>query len=85
MLRWHGRGRGRYGSRSGARSIEVARANLPAEILTVQADAEHLPFARDSFDLVMSIGVLHLVADAGRVLRRIVRLVRPGGHLHVYA
>jgi SAM-dependent methyltransferase len=41
------------------RSIDVARSNLPAEVLTVQADARHPPFASGVFDFVMSIGVLH--------------------------
>ncbi len=65
-------------------SIDVARRNLPASVLTVQADAEALPFAPASFDLVMAIGVLHHLPDAERALRAIARHVRPGGHLHVY-
>ena len=65
-------------------SIDVARANLPADVLTVQADAEHLPLANASFDLVMSIGVLHLLPDAERALSRIAPFARPGGHLHIY-
>ncbi len=40
------------------RSIDVARRNLPPQVLTVQADAERLPFEHRSFDFVMSIGVL---------------------------
>jgi SAM-dependent methyltransferase len=65
-------------------AIEVARRNLPAEVLTVQADAERLPFADGSFDLVMSIGVLHHLPDPPRALQKLVRLVRPGGRIHVY-
>jgi ubiquinone/menaquinone biosynthesis C-methylase UbiE/uncharacterized protein YbaR (Trm112 family) len=66
------------------RSIDVARANLPPEALTVQADAERLPFAPGTFDLVMSIGVLHHLPDPQRALQRIAPLARPGGHVHVY-
>jgi glycosyltransferase involved in cell wall biosynthesis/SAM-dependent methyltransferase/uncharacterized protein YbaR (Trm112 family) len=66
------------------RSIDVARRNLPAEVLTVQADAERLPFAPESFDLVLSIGVLHHLPDTQRALARLVPSVLPGGHLHVY-
>jgi ubiquinone/menaquinone biosynthesis C-methylase UbiE len=66
------------------RSIDVARSNLPPEVLTVQADAECLPLAADSFDFVMSIGVLHHLPDPGRALRRIVPLARPGGVVHIY-
>jgi hypothetical protein len=65
-------------------SIDVARRNLPVEVLTVQADAERLPFAPSSFDLVMSIGVLHHLEDPQRALNHLVQYVRPGGHLHVY-
>jgi 2-polyprenyl-3-methyl-5-hydroxy-6-metoxy-1,4-benzoquinol methylase len=65
-------------------SIDVARRNLPPDALTVQADAESLPFERDTFDLVMSIGVLHHLPDTGRALRAIVPYARPGGHIQVY-
>lgn len=65
-------------------AIEVARRNLPPEVLTVQADAEQLPFEPDSFDMVMSIGVLHHLPDPAAALRSIARYVRPGGFLHVY-
>jgi len=66
------------------RSIDVARANLPQEVMTVQADAEDLPFAPKAFDFVMSIGVLHHLPDPQRALERIVPLAAPGGHVHVY-
>jgi 2-polyprenyl-3-methyl-5-hydroxy-6-metoxy-1,4-benzoquinol methylase len=90
-----GTGSGRHSlhaARAGARvvavdlgaSIDVARRNLPAAVLTVQADAEDLPFATESFDLVMSIGVLHHLPDPNRALRSIARFARVGGHVHVY-
>ena len=66
------------------RSIDVARRNLPSEVLTVQADAERLPFAPETFDLVMSIGVLHHLPDTQRALAGLVPFVSVGGHLHVY-
>ena len=65
-------------------SIDVARRNLPASVLTVQADAERLPFAPESFDLVMAIGVLHHLPDPDRALQSIVRYARPAGHVHLY-
>lgn len=65
-------------------SIDVARRNLPASVLTVQADAEALPFEPESFDLVMSIGVLHHLPDTERALRSITRYAKCGGHVHVY-
>lgn len=65
-------------------SIDVARRNLPAEVLTVQADAEDLPFEPASFDMVMSIGVLHHLPDPYRGFMSIVEYAKPGGHVHVY-
>jgi SAM-dependent methyltransferase len=62
----------------------VARRNLPPSVLTVEADAEALPFEPGSFDLVMSIGVLHHLPDSERALRSIARYAKPGGHVHVY-
>ena len=65
-------------------AIHVARRNLPPEVVTVQADAEELPFEDGAFDLVMAIGVLHHLPDPRRALNSIGRLVRPGGFIHVY-
>jgi ubiquinone/menaquinone biosynthesis C-methylase UbiE len=65
-------------------AIHVARRNLPPDVLTVQADAEELPFEDASFDLVMSIGVLHHLPDPRRALNSLARLVRPGGYIHIY-
>lgn len=45
----------------------------------VQADAENLPFADDSFDLVYSHGVLHHTPDTPRTIREIYRVLAPGG------
>ena len=66
------------------RSVDVARRNLPHEVLTVQADAERLPFAPGVFDFVMSIGVLHHLPDTERAFRSLVPVVAPGGRLHIY-
>jgi ubiquinone/menaquinone biosynthesis C-methylase UbiE/uncharacterized protein YbaR (Trm112 family) len=65
-------------------AIHVARRNLAPGVLTVQADADELPFADEAFDLVMAIGVLHHLPNPQRTLRRLARLIRPGGHIHVY-
>jgi SAM-dependent methyltransferase len=90
-----GAGSGRHSyeaHRNGARviavdvseAIHVARRNLPADIVTVQADAESLPFKDAAFDLVMAIGVLHHLPDPWRAMNSIGRLVRPGGFIHIY-
>jgi SAM-dependent methyltransferase len=65
-------------------AIDVARRNLPERVLTVQADAEALPFDHGTFDLVMSIGVLHHLPDPATALRAISPYARPGGYVHVY-
>jgi SAM-dependent methyltransferase len=65
-------------------AIHVARRNLPADVVTVQADAEELPFDDAAFDLVMAIGVLHHLPDPRRALKSLARLVRPGGYIHIY-
>lgn len=46
----------------------------------VQADARRLPFAARSFDLACSsYGAVPFVADPGRVMREVARVLRPGG------
>jgi 2-polyprenyl-3-methyl-5-hydroxy-6-metoxy-1,4-benzoquinol methylase len=65
-------------------AIHVARRNLPTDVMTVQADAEELPFRDAAFDLVMAIGVLHHLPDPRRALQSLARLVRPGGYIHIY-
>jgi SAM-dependent methyltransferase len=90
-----GTGSGRHSywaSRLGARvvavdlgaSIDVARANLPAEALTVEADAEDLPFDEGAFDLVLLIGVLHHLSDPPRAMVSVSRYARPGGLVRLY-
>jgi len=46
-----------------------------------EGDAEHLPFADDSFDIVYSWGVLHHSPDTPRAFCEVHRVLRPGGTL----
>lgn len=48
-----------------------------------EADAEHLPFADNSFSLVYSWGVMHHSPDTSRAFREAHRVLRPGGVLRV--
>ncbi|MEV0902533.1 methyltransferase domain-containing protein [Actinoplanes sp. NPDC049802] len=50
-----------------------------------QAYAGDLPFAGGGFDVVLSSLMLHHLDEAGRdrALREVVRVLRPGGRLHV--
>jgi ubiquinone/menaquinone biosynthesis C-methylase UbiE len=64
-------------------AIELARKNfqlhgVAAEDLRV-ANAEALPFADDSFDVVYGHGVVQYTADPERLLRECCRVLRPGG------
>ena len=48
----------------------------------VQADAQRLPFAAASFDLVMSaFGAIPFVADSAGTMCELARVLRPGGRL----
>ena len=52
-------------------------AGLPGNF--IQGDAESLPFANDSFDLVYSHGVLHHTPDTAGAIREVYRVLAPGG------
>lgn len=54
-------------------------ARLGLEARAVRGDAHDLPFASESFDTVVSAGVLEYLPDAPRALREIGRVLRPGG------
>lgn len=63
-------------------SIELVRRRFEFEDQTADlrvADAEALPFADDSFDLVYSHGVLHHTPDTQRAVDEIHRVLGPGG------
>jgi SAM-dependent methyltransferase len=64
----------------------VARAEARAQALGASercrfsiASAERLPFSDGAFDAVTAMGVVEYVADDGRALREMARVVRPGG------
>ncbi len=68
--------------------LEIARERYVdfIERLRFQhADAFELPFPAGSFDLVVCRHLLQAVPHPERVLAELVRVTRPGGHLHVIA
>jgi SAM-dependent methyltransferase len=69
-----------------SRSVDVAVANLARfpNAVVLQGDLMAPPFAPGSFDVVMSIGVLHHTPDTRRALESVARLVAPGGRLAVW-
>jgi ubiquinone/menaquinone biosynthesis C-methylase UbiE len=68
------------------RHAELAQMHLQAFGLdgtVVVGDAEHMPFADDSFDRVSSNGVLHHTPDMNAALREIRRVLRPRGEARI--
>jgi SAM-dependent methyltransferase len=49
----------------------------------VEGEAEHLPFADESFDVVISNGVIDLVPDKDVVFAEIRRVLAPGGRIQI--
>jgi len=69
-----------------AAAITLVRKRLALEGLdahTLVADAEDLPFAEGSFDLVYSWGVLHHTPDTQRAIREVHRVLRRSGEARI--
>jgi arsenite methyltransferase len=49
----------------------------------VEGEAEQLPFADGSFDVVVSNGVIDLIPDKDAVFAELYRVLRPGGRLQI--
>jgi ubiquinone/menaquinone biosynthesis C-methylase UbiE len=62
-----------------ARQLRAKAAGLTIPVEVVEAPAEALPFADDSFDTVTLTLVLCTVPEPGRALAEIARVLRPGG------
>ena len=63
----------------GSLSTTAAALGLSDRVQTRQADAEELPFADASFDLVLGHAVLHHVPDLATAFKEFNRVLRPGG------
>lgn len=64
------------------RAVEFTRSRLASHGFRSElrvADAEALPFADESFDVVFSWGVLHHTPDTVRAIQEVYRVLRPGG------
>ena len=60
----------------------LAQARAPARpVHWLQGQAERLPFAGQSLDLIFSVDVIHHVADRPAFYRQAARALRPGGWL----
>src|SRR4051794_36258103 len=66
--------------------LDVLRARTD-KVAATRASGTALPYADDSFDLVLTVAVLHHVAepvDVRETLREMVRVARPGGRILVW-
>lgn len=76
-----------------SKSVEVARENMAKynegdsekECVSVyQEDLHNLPFPDESFDIVISLGVLHHTPDTKKAFNSLVRLLKPGGIITIW-
>jgi ubiquinone/menaquinone biosynthesis C-methylase UbiE len=56
-------------------------ARLGVQVTTARCDAQELPFADDTFDLVFGHAVLHHLPDLDAAFREFRRVLRPGGRI----
>ncbi len=65
-------------------SIELVKKRFELYGLTARAqvaDAEHLPFSDQSFDVVYSFGVLHHTPNTQKAVEEVHRVLKPGGRI----
>jgi SAM-dependent methyltransferase len=67
-------------------SVDSAQANVGARpnVAIVQADIMGLPFAKESFDVVFSIGVLHHTPDPKASFSKLVPMLKRGGRISIW-
>lgn len=54
-------------------------SRIPDNLKLIQADASKLPFAENSFDVILTVHMIHAVADWREFLDEIDRVLKPGG------
>lgn len=60
------------------KNISIARRHFP-EVSFVVGDVMSLPFAKESFDRILSYGVFHYVSDIKGAIRETLRVCKGGG------
>jgi arsenite methyltransferase len=66
-------------SKARAAATEMGQENVEF----VEAEAERLPFADGSFDVVISNGVIDLIPDKDAVFSELFRVLEPGGRIQI--
>jgi ubiquinone/menaquinone biosynthesis C-methylase UbiE len=61
----------------------VEARNLGHRVTTSRVDVHHLPFADESYALVLALGVLPWLYDPDLAVREMARVLRPGGFMLV--
>lgn len=59
--------------------LETTESRFPVDLK--RGDIEELPYEAESFDLVLSTGVIEYLSDDAPVLKEVNRVLRPGGYL----
>jgi ubiquinone/menaquinone biosynthesis C-methylase UbiE len=62
----------------------IAEAGIGGQVTLEKADLTHLPFASDSFDFVVSWGVIMHIPEMEKALLELNRVLKPGGMLVLY-
>lgn len=67
-------------------AVQAASVLLKDEknVRITQAGVSNIPFEKESFDLVFSLGVLHHIPDTAQAIKDCVKMVKPGGYFLVY-
>jgi len=66
-------------AKASAAAAEMGATNVEF----AEAEAERLPFADESFDVVISNGVIDLIPDKDAVFAEIFRVLSPGGRIQI--
>jgi SAM-dependent methyltransferase len=66
-----------------AKARAAATEMNAANVELVEGDVEQLPFADESFDVVISNGVIDLIPDKDAVFSELFRVLRPGGRIQI--
>jgi arsenite methyltransferase len=66
-----------------AKATAAAAEMGASNVEFVESEAEQLPFLDESFDVVISNGVIDLIPDKDAVFAELFRVLAPGGHIQI--